>query len=424
MELLSKLQNIQKQYGYLPQAELKALAEECGKPLAEVIGTASFYSFFSFTEGQDPSRIEKLHPCRRAGKLLTPSRVPWTGLEKARSAPERIIPLIEGTGLCGRGGSGFPTAVKWKTVRDAVSDIKYVVCNIDEGEPGTGKDRVLVECNPNAIIEGMAICAAAVGAQQGYIYLRGEYADLADSLLSAIGTAPLKQFEIELCLGSGAYVCGEETALLNSLEGLRGEPRLKPPFPGNSGLWGKPTVINNAETFAAAAYIAEHGCDSGTRLFTASGPVKAPGVYELPSYAVVAEVLAVAGGGIAPLTAVQLGGGSGEIVPYAEYTERSAAVGTGALRFFGADENLLAAVRELTEFYSGESCGVCTPCRVGLQQAAKLLRRFETGNTWPEDAEKLRALAEQIRETARCGLGQAAVVPILSLLNHFPEVLK
>lgn len=432
MSLLNKLQVIQEEQGYLPKEKLAALAKENGLSPAEVIGRASFYEFFSFAPGESGTYIENLYPCRRAGILLNaPENYTWVALTKAKTAPEAVIPTIKESGLLGRGGGGFPVWAKWQTTKDTESDVKYVVCNADEGEPGTGKDRVLIERNPNAVIEGMAVCAAAVGAEKGYIYLRGEYADLKETLEKAIQNAPLGDFEIEVCMGHGAYVCGEETALLNSIEGRRGETRLKPPYPGVAGLWGKPTVVNNVESFACVPFILEYGADNfhkrgtedypGTKLYTICGAVKKPGVYEMEAGATVAQLLEAAGGESEALAAVLVGGGSGELIPAGT---NAVVKGTGSARFIGGSENLIAVVRELTEFFSKESCGMCVPCRVGLKKLTQMLEKTERGQAWPDDIEAMRHLAEHIKANARCGLAQAAASPALSLIENFPEVLK
>ena len=428
--MIKELQRMQAEYGYLPEDKLLETAEKKGIPVAELIGSASFYEFFHFDPNGDKDHIENIYPCRKKGPVLNPEEH-WAALKKAKADPDNIIPILKEAGLLGRSGSGFPTGLKWESSRNADSDVKYVVCNADEGEPGTGKDRVLITSNPSAIIEGMAICAAAVNSTQGYIYLRGEYADLKEALEAAIASAPLEGFTIEVRLGMGAYVCGEETALINSLESKRGETRLKPPYPGVMGLYQKPTVVNNAETFANVPYVI-NGSFKDTRLFTVSGCVNAPGVYELTPGLTLAELVEIAGGASEPVRAVQSGGGSGNIIPYAPdmvMTPKGciaggATFGTGAVRLYGESENLVAEVRKLTAFYAKESCGTCTPCRVGLMQLVKMLESFEAGDTYPESAEQMRELCEHIRISARCALAPAAISPAVSLLNHFPEVLK
>lgn len=444
MSLLNKLQLLQDEYGYLPKEQLSDLASEEGLTLAEMIGRASFYEFFKFSPGEDSGHIENLYPCRKAGILLTAQEAySWAALCKAKSAPEVVIPELKTSGLLGRGGGGFPVWAKWETTKDTVSDIKYVICNADEGEPGTGKDRVLLERNPKAVIEGMAICATAVGAKKGIIYLRGEYADLGGALAKELQSAPLGEFEIEICIGQGAYVCGEETALINSIEGKRGETRLKPPYPGISGLQEKPTVVNNVETFACVPFILKFGAENfrkygsddypGTKLYTVCGKVKNPGIYEMDAGVTVAELLSAAGGESETIQAVLTGGGSGCILRPDCFdmhmtptgcAERGAVFGTGSIRFIGESEDLLSIAINLCEFYGKESCGMCVPCRVGLKQLKALLEKLQLGNAFPEDFEEIRNLSEHIKSSARCGLGQAAVTPVLSIFKNFPEVLK
>lgn len=367
--------------------------------------------------------------------LNPPEKYAWKALNKARKEPENIIPLIKEAGLLGRGGGAFPVWLKWQTAKDAEADEKYVICNADEGEPGTGKDRVLIERNPNAIIEGMAICASAVGAGKAFIYLRGEYSDLLEKLEKVIENAPLSDLNIEICVGGGAYVCGEETALIASIEGRRGEPRLKPPYPGVAGLYGKPTVVNNAETFACVSHIIGYGAEHCpvNRLYTVCGKVKDPGVYELKDGTTVLELLEAAGGESERLQAVLTGGGSGSLLGLdcvdmpmspSDCAKWGASFGTASVRFIGESEDMISLVLGLCDFYGKESCGMCVPCRVGLQRMKELLEKTGQGRAFEEELSEIGALAEHIRCNARCGLGQAAVSPVLSLIKNFPEVLR
>lgn len=276
MKLLETLQNIQQAHGYLPMEELKKLPW----PTAEIVGTASFYSFFRFQPGAVEDHIENRYPCRNTGPLLT-ARQPYAfpALRAAEQAPESILPLLRAAELRGRGGAGFPVASKWELTKNTPSAEKYVVCNADEGEPGTGKDRAILSLRPETVVDGMAACAKTVGAAKGFLYLRAEYADLRAGIERSIRSAPLQGFDLQVRLGMGAYICGEETALLESLEGRRGEPRLKPPYPGAAGYDGCPTVINNVESFACAARIIAAGghLDALTKLYTVCGCVSNPG---------------------------------------------------------------------------------------------------------------------------------------------------
>ena len=429
MQLLHELDRLQKKYSYLPEDEIKALAVKTGVSQAEIIGIASFYQFFTFARDTE-NHIENIYPCRKKGKLLSGDSRAWVALKKAEQFPESIIPAIREAGLLGRSGGGFPVADKWEITKNAGGSEKYVVCNADEGELFTGKDRVLLTLNPETVIEGMAICAAAVGARKGFIYLRAEYEDLRGKLETVIAEAPLGEFEIEVYMGHGAYVCGEETSLLNSLEGKRGESRLKPPYPGVSGFRGKPTVVNNVESFACVpCVLTGDGC--GTRLYTVCGAVKAPGVYEMEDGTSIGELLDAAGGSVCDISAIQIGGGSGSILS-SDHMDLSLtnstcaaagiALGTSSVRFIGRDESLLSDLTTLMKFFAGESCGTCTPCRVGLAQLVRLLERAESGDAYPEDIEKIKELAGHIRQNARCALGKAAVTPVLSVMENFPEV--
>ncbi|MBR3397839.1 MAG: SLBB domain-containing protein [Lachnospiraceae bacterium] len=444
MELLSELGAIQAEYGFLPTGELKALSSKTGMHIGEILSAASFYSFFTL-EPDAEDHIEKLYPCRKAGMLLIP-KLPyeWTALENARKAPETIIEAVGEAGLLGRSGGGFPVARKWSVTKNASGREKYIVCNADEGELFTGKDRILIEKNPWAVVEGMAVCAEATGAKKGFIYLRGEYEDLAETLKKAVSEAPLdNRFDIEIYMGHGAYVCGDETALLNSLEGKRGETRLKPPYPGVSGYMGCPTVVNNVESFACVSAILNMGPDvfrstgmpdyPGTKLYTVCGAVRSPGVYEYPSGISIGELLEAAGGAETPIQAVLVGGGSCKlagpdcldvVMTPGNCMAHGLSFGTGSVCFIGAEENLVGFVRGLTEFFMRESCGSCTPCRVGLRRLAELMKKFEAGKAWPEDLDRLGALACHIRDNSRCPLGQAAVTPVLSLIDRFPEVMQ
>lgn len=413
--------------------ELKALSGESGLSLPEIIGTASFYSFFAFEPGAKTDHIENIYPLRAAGTLTRSGQYEWTALEKAKSDPEAVIPAIKSAGLTGRSGGGFPTAMKWEITAREKADVKYVVCNADEGEPGTGKDRPILENNPRAVIEGMAICAAAVGAGEGYIYLRGEYADLREGIEQAIAAAPPGPFKLQICMGHGAYVCGEETALLGSIEGKRGEVRVKPPYPGVEGLWGKPTVVNNVETFACVPYII-NGAKADTRVYTVFGCVKNPGVYELASGVTIARLLEKAGGSEADVSAVLTGGGSGTLLPYEKVKDMpftpdgckayGASYGTASVRFISKSESLTGLVGELTAFFSEESCGMCVPCRTGMPRLLDILKGMERHGAYPEDVALLRDTALHIRQNARCGFGQAAVAPVLTLIENFPEVFS
>lgn len=377
----------------------------------------------------------------------------YQGLRKAVRAPEQIISTLTASGLRGRSGSGFPVGAKWTTTLKAWSDRKYIVCNADEGEPETAKDHEILRRNPHAVLEGMCIAAACVGAEQGILYLRQEYAALVPVLEHCIRQAEQagylghslcgtgQPFHVEVRLGAGAYLCGEETALLESIEGRRGVTRLKPPYPGERGLWQKPTIINNVETLAAVPEIIRLGAERyrengtekcpGIKKMTLSGNINRPGVYDIPMGTTVREILERYAGGTKDgkrLLGIQTGGQSGTIVT-ADFLdvpfdiEHSAQAGgffgTGDLMFLTEDVDLPGLLVNITEFFVDESCGTCIPCRVGLVHLVKLLKQVADGQSQPEDLERIRELAEQIKDTARCAFGTAAVTPVLSALANF-----
>lgn len=442
MEILPRLQEIQHRRDFLPKDELERLSAESGVSTAELISIASFYGFFCFERLSAPEHIERPYTVQHAGAMLSPAKpYRWDAIAAARERPNTIITQIERAGLLGRSGGAFPVWKKWSITANTPATEKYVVCNADEGEPYTGKDRALLERNPWAVLEGMAVCAAAVGARKGYIYLRGEYADLHESVQAAIDAAPLGDFSVELRLGSGSYVCGEETALIASLESRRGETSLKPPYPGMSGLYGAPTVVNNVETFACVSEIFKRGADffrgigepdyPGIKLYTVSGCVKNPGVYEFPSGITAAQLLKAAGGIVdgGSVQAILCGGGSGSllrpdcvdmVMTPRGCAEKDAVFGVASLHFISQNESVLEFVRGLTEFFARESCGMCVPCRIGLQRLSELLCCEPNG----EKTSEIKTLCRQIRESSRCALGQAAVTPVLTALERFPEVME
>lgn len=380
----------------------------------------------------------------------------YEGLKKALQAPEEIIDIIKASGVRGRGGAGFPAGLKLSFTASTPADQKYIVCNADEGEPGTNKDRVIMEQIPHRLLEGMAIAGVAVGATKGYIYLRAEYpyvaAILEDALADArangyLGTNILNSgfnFDIELFIGAGAYVCGEETALLNSMEGKRGESRFKPPYPGVEGLWGKPTVVNNVETLTNFPVIMVKGAEwyrglgtetcPGTKLFTLSGNIANPGVYEFPVGTTIRTLFEEVGGGCPKgkkLYAVQTGGASGNIIPTSLLdtpmdvdccAEVGATFGAGDLMFIDEDNCLLDVLENLMEFFVHESCGKCTPCREGNVQLLELIRKFKAGTAQEGDLDLMVELANFMVEGSLCGLGQASPNPILSAVRFFPTI--
>jgi [NiFe] hydrogenase diaphorase moiety large subunit len=361
------------------------------------------------------------------------------GLRAAQGmTPQAIIDDVEASGLRGCGGAGFTTGRKWRLAAAAEDPRRFVICNADEGEPGTFKDRVLLTERADLVFEGMAIAARAIGAGEGIIYLRGEYAYLRPHLEQVLADrrrrGTLGQgFDIRIQLGAGAYICGEEGALISSCEGLPGEPKTRPPFPVTRGYLGHPTVVNNVETFAHVARILDRGAgwframgtekSHGTKLFSVSGDCARPGVYELPYGLTLREFLALAGGEDA--AAVQVGGPSGTLVGRDSFDRRLAfddlATG-GAVIVFSARRNILEIVDYYLAFFVHESCGYCTPCRVGNVFLKKAIEKFRKGHANEDDIAYLRELSATIIETSRCGLGQTSPNPVLSSLENFPLV--
>ena len=382
----------------------------------------------------------------------------YEGLKCALANPADIIPKLKESGLRGRSGSGFPVGLKWETTANTESDEKYIVCNADEGEPETAKDHKILRELPYAVLEGMLTAAVAVGAEKGYLYLRKEYEALMPVLQDAIAQATTagylgkhicgtdRNFEVELRLGAGAYLCGEETALLESIEGRRGRTRLKPPFPGVVGLWGKPTVINNVETLAAVSQVMRDGAAAyrkqgtercpGVKKMTISGAVNAPGVYDIPMGMKVRDILKDYAGGMKEgreLVAIQTGGASGPIVTPAFLeaqfdiegaAEAGGVFGTGSLMFISGETDLMELLVNLEEFFVEESCGTCTPCRIGLVHMVELLKNLGAGEAAENAISQISELADQIRKTARCAFGTAAVTPVLSMLSNFPAIFE
>jgi len=379
----------------------------------------------------------------------------YEALQKAVNAPDTIIDIVKESGLRGCGGAGFPVGLKWGLVKAVESDVKYLVCNADEGEPGTNKDRVIMSGNPLAMIEGMTIAAIAIGIQKGFIYLRAEYPYIVEILEKALADARASNylgdnilgkgfyFDIEIRIGAGAYVCGDETALLESIEGKRGEPRFKPPYPGEKGLWGKPTLINNVESYTNIPYIIAKGAQEfrrfgtekhpGTRLFTLSGNITKPGVYEFPTGTSMRDIFEFAGGcpNGKKLLAVQTGGASGAIIngsmidipmDIESCASAGAVFGAGDLMFVDEDQYIIGLCENLMEFFVDESCGKCTPCREGNTRLLQLLERIKEGKGSRADLDLINELGETMMIASLCGLGQASPTPLLTAIKHFPSI--
>jgi NADH-quinone oxidoreductase subunit F len=370
-----------------------------------------------------------------------------------RLSPQQTIEEVQRSGLRGRGGAGFPTGIKWAKVRAAEGPKKYTVCNGDEGDPGAFMDRMLLESFPYRIIEGMTIAARAVGAHEGLLYIRAEYPLAVRRVTEALrrceecgllGERVLgSDFGLKLSVreGAGAFVCGEETALLASLEGRRGMPRLRPPFPAECGLWGKPTLVNNVETYALVPWIFRHGAESfaalgtekskGTKVFALAGKVRRGGLIEVPMGVSIRQIVEEIGGGVAEgrtFKAVQVGGPSGGCVPaeladtpvdYEALTNAGAIMGSGGLVVLDDSDCMVDIARYFLRFTQDQSCGKCTFCRIGTRRMLDILDRICTGEGKPDDLEELHELAVTVSAGSICGLGRTAPNPVLSTLRYF-----
>ena len=369
--------------------------------------------------------------------------------------PQEVVDVIKASGLRGRGGGGFPTGVKWQFALNEPGEEKYVICNADEGDPGAFMDRSILEGNPHSVIEAMIIAGYAIGANHGYIYIRAEYPIAVDRLKTAISQAQELgllgknifdsgfDFELEIRLGAGAFVCGEETALIKSIEGDRGMPNPKPPFPAHKGVWGKPTIINNVETYANIAQIIQHGADwfksigtetsPGTKVFALGGKIVNTGLVEVPMGTTLREVIYEIGGGCPNnkrFKAVQTGGPSGGClteeqldtpIGFDELVKLGSMMGSGGMIVLDEDNCMVDVARFYMDFIVDESCGKCTPCRVGTKRMLELLEQICDGKGTMETLDELELLASTIKDTALCGLGQSAPNPVLSTINQFRD---
>ena len=412
-------------------------------------------------EGCDPSKLTKslgdgnnaselvgsmvVNSIRQAGEVIFDNGVPvGAGLTKALAmTPAEVIRDVKTARLRGRGGAGFPTGMKWQFARAAVDYKRYVICNADEGEPGTFKDRVILTERAELMFEGMAIAGYAIGSDTGIVYLRAEYAylrALLEDVLARLRNEGLLgvnvcgkdgfNFDIRIQMGAGAYICGEETALISSCEGERGDPKTRPPFPAQHGYLAKPTVVNNVETFCCVTRILEKGPgwfaqigsngSPGTKLLSVSGDCKSPGVYELPFGVKLSELLKLAGAEDA--AAVQVGGASGQMVAPADFERKicydDLATG-GSVMIFGPDRDVLKVAERFMEFFVEESCGFCTPCRVGNVLLKNCLVKIIAGKGEPADLDYLVEVGETIKVASRCGLGQTSPNPVLTTLKNF-----
>jgi len=370
-------------------------------------------------------------------------------------SPQEVIDEITNSGLRGRGGAGFPTGLKWGFARKATGEPKYIICNADEGDPGAFMDRSVLEGDPHSVIEGMLIAGYAVGAREGYIYIRAEYPLAIHRLEIALAQAREAgfigegilgydfDFDIKIRQGAGAFVCGEETALLMSVEGRRGMPRFRPPFPANSGLWGKPTIINNVETLANLAWIILHGANAynaygtekskGTKVFALAGRVAHGGLIEVPMGITLREIVFDIGGGTSTgleFKAIQIGGPSGGVIPasladtpvdYESVTKTGAIMGSGGLIVMDESSCMIDIAKFFLNFTQEESCGKCTFCRIGTLRMLEILERITEGNGTEEDIGLLEELAQNIKRASLCALGQTAPNPVLTTIKYFRD---
>ncbi|HTX91610.1 MAG TPA: NADH-quinone oxidoreductase subunit NuoF [Anaerolineales bacterium] len=452
-------------YGPVAAVDVKRIVEEHlykGRAvedlLAPVKELSGRVSWLKARKGAQP--MEKRIVLRRAGRI-DPESIEeyiaddgYQALSKVLGGtPMDVINVLEASGLQGRGGAGFPTGRKWRFVAGPKSDKKYVVCNADESEPGTFKDRVILEGDPHSILEALTIAAFTVGADEGFIYVRGEYQlaqrRLEKAILQAreygllgkniMGT-PFS-FDIHVHSGAGAYVCGEETALLESIEGKRGEPRSRPPYPTTHGLWGKPTLINNVETLANVPPILLNGAEwyrsfgtassPGTKTYTILGNVNFTGLIEVPMGITLREVINIYGRGMKPgstFKLAQTGGSSGSIIPaslqdtpmdFESFKKAGVSLGSGALLVCDERTCVVDLAVTLMKFFRSESCGKCTPCRVGTDRALRILTSISEGQAQLEDLDTLLKLADEMELASNCGLGQTAAVPIRDTLKNF-----
>jgi NADH-quinone oxidoreductase subunit F len=374
----------------------------------------------------------------------------YSALQKAKTMkPEDVVNEIKASGLVGRGGAAFPTGIKWEGAMKAEADQKYVICNADESEPGTFKDRILLLDDPHRTIEGLCITAYAIGATKGFIYIRGEYPYVVPVLENAINEARaagyLENFELEVRVGAGAYICGEETALFESIEGKRGFPRVKPPFPTTYGVFGKPTVINNVETLCNVPLIIEKGAaeyrtigtekSPGPKLFCISGDVEKPGLYEIPFGVTLRELLEMAGGvaNKKSLQSVLFGGAAGAFatsahldvkMTFEDLRATGLPLGSGVVMVFDETRDMRDVLKRLGHFFAHESCGKCYPCQMGTQRQMEILERLAAGKTQEGDFVRLQDVGWTMTDASLCGLGQTAGSAVLSAIKLWPELFS
>ena len=423
---------------------VRQIRQYAGESVALDLGHLLVGEYGDGQNAHDLVRSPVTNNLRRAGEVIFAERASDAGLGAALAmSPAEVIREVKTARLRGRGGAGFPTGLKWEFTRAAAADERYLICNADEGEPGTFKDRVILTERPDLLFEGMTIAGYAIGARKGILYLRGEYAYLRGYLESVLARRRAANrlgadicgksgfdFDIRIQLGAGAYICGEESALISSCEGLRGDPKNRPPFPAQRGYLGRPTSVNNVETLCCVPRILEMGAgwfaaigsskSTGTKLLSVSGDCMRRGVYEVPLGTRLAAVLEMCGA--EEPVAVQVGGPSGQMVSRADFERQicfdDLATG-GALVVFGAARDPLEIASQYLAFFIHESCGYCTPCRVGNVLLKERLDRISAGCGEAGDLDYLRSLAETVKTASRCGLGQSSPNPVLSTLRSF-----
>ena len=453
-------------YGPVKPDDVHFLVEEHlykGRVASSLVASAKELSgkiaWLSNRQGTLPA--EKRVVLERAG-LIDPEDIQdylvndgYTALGKVLTemTPEQVIAEIEASGLKGRGGAGFPTGMKWKFVSKTKSKKKYVICNADESEPGTFKDRLVLEGDPHCIVEAMMIAAYAVGADEGYMYVRGEYALAQERIRTAIQQAKEMgllgsnilgtgfNFDLHVHSGAGAYICGEETALIESIEGKRGEPHARPPYPTTNGLWDMPTLVNNVETLANIPAIIRHGAawyhslgtpsSPGTKVYTILGNVNVTGLIEVPMGITLREVINIYAKGMKnnrTFKLAQTGGSSGSIIPAAlqdtpmdfeSFSNAGVSLGSGALLICNEDTCVIDLAKTLINFFMKESCGKCNPCRIGNDRAHQILTNISEGTATLADLDDLEKISTFLYEMSNCGLGQTSATPIKDILKHF-----
>lgn len=454
IHLMPTLHKAREIYGEIDIAVARMISEGLDIPMAEITAAASFYSAFNgMDDGEADDRF--LFAVEETGQPAFIKDHPkgFASVKKALRENTDIIKVLGEGKILGKSGSGFPVSKKWELTRDAQGDEKYIICNGSEGEGNTYKDYYLFCKCPKTVIEGMILCSIATGISQGYIYVRLEYEKAYDILSRAVKEAyeegalgrdifgSGRSFDLEVILGGGAYVSGEETGLLQALEGKRGEPRLKPPFPGVSGLYGKPTIINNAESFAAAAALLYRGQEEflqagtqsagGSKLYTVCGCVKHPGIYEAAHHVTFRDLIVMAGGEAEgkQLRGFQIGGGAtgsfgdrsmlDTVLDYGSLREKGLALGTASILFFSEEESVPALALKSISFLKDQSCGLCTACKYGLEELTRKLERLCAGDAGPEMIGELSELCGYIASSSRCALGQASPTALTSAMKYF-----